>query len=93
LKEWLKQKDLLISKLQTQMATVEANARNEACKNLEQVRATDQQKIEQLKSNLEQMQQSAQTSQAQISQQEELIKQLQSKLNSTESQVIDIAVF
>jgi hypothetical protein len=39
------------------------------------------------------MQQSAQTSQAQVSQQEELIKQLQSKLNSTESQVIDIAYF
>jgi hypothetical protein len=93
LKEWLKQKDLLISKLQTQIAAVETNARNEAYKDLEQARAADQQEIEQLKSNLEQMHQSAQISQTQVNQQEELIKQLQSKLNSTESQVIDITVF
>jgi chromosome segregation ATPase len=85
LKEWLKQKDMLISKLQTQIAAVETNARNEAYKDLEQARAADQQEIKQLKSNLEQMHQSAQISQTQVNQQEELIKQLQSKLNSTES--------
>jgi hypothetical protein len=43
LKERLKQKDLLISKLQTQIAAVETNARNEAYKDLEQTRAVDQQ--------------------------------------------------
>jgi hypothetical protein len=81
LKGWLKQKNLLISKLQTQIATVETNAKNEANKDFEQARATDQQEIEQLKSDLEQMHQSAQISQTQVNQQEELIKQLQSKLN------------
>jgi hypothetical protein len=53
LKERLKQKDMLISKLHTQIAVVEMNARNEAYKYLEQTRAADQQEIEQLKSNLE----------------------------------------
>jgi hypothetical protein len=69
------------------------NARNESYKDLEQAREADQQKIEQLKSNLEQMHQSAQINQTQLNQQEELIKQMQSKLNSTQSQVIDITIF
>ena len=93
MKERLKQKDLLINKLQTQIAAVEMNARNEAYKDLEQDKLADQQEIKQLKSNLEQMHQSTQISQTQVNQQEELIKQLWSKLNSTESQVIDITVF
>ena len=80
----------MISKLQTQIAVVETNARNEAYKDLEQTKAADQQEIEQLKSNLEQMHQSAQIIQTQVNQQEELIKQLQSKLNFSENQVIDI---
>jgi chromosome segregation ATPase len=93
LKERLKQKYMLIRKLQNQIAAVETNVRNEAYKDLEQARATDQQKTEQLKSNLEKMHQSAQMSQTHVDQQEELIKQLQSKLNSTEIQVMDIMVF
>jgi predicted nucleic acid-binding protein len=93
LKEWLKQKDLLISKLQPQITAVETNARNEAYKDLEQARTTNQHEIKQINSNLEKMHQSTQISQTQANQQEELIKQLQSKLNSTESQVRDITIF
>jgi type II restriction/modification system DNA methylase subunit YeeA len=85
LKERLRKKDLLIRKLQTQIATIETNARNEAYKKFEQTRIIDQQEIKNLKSDLEQMQQSFLTSQAHVSTQEELIKQLQSKLNSTKS--------
>jgi hypothetical protein len=62
-------------------------------KGFEQARVTDQQEIERLKSDLEQMHQSAQTSQTQVSQQEEKIKLLQSKLIYVENQVIDIIVF
>jgi hypothetical protein len=65
-KERLKQKDLLISKLQTQIAAVETNSKNEAYKDFEQARATNQQEIEQLKSNLEQLHQSTQISQTQV---------------------------
>jgi hypothetical protein len=63
LKGRLKQKNLLIGKLQAHLATVEANAKNEANKDFEQARVVDQWGIEQLKSDLEQMHQSAQISQ------------------------------
>jgi hypothetical protein len=93
LKEQLKRKNRLISKLEAKLATTEANARDQVNTGLEQARAADQKEIEQLRSDLEQIHQSAQTSQAQVSQQEELIRQLQVKLNSAESQVIDIGIF
>jgi len=63
LKERLKQKYMLIRKLQNQIAAVETNVRNEAYKDLEQARAANQQQIEQLKSNLKKMHQSDQMSQ------------------------------
>jgi hypothetical protein len=93
LKARLKQKNLLINKLEARLEMIEANARGEANKGFEQARVTDQQEIERLKSNLEHMHQSAQISQTQVSQQEEKIKLLQSKLISVENQVIDITVF
>jgi hypothetical protein len=93
LRAHLKQKNLLINKLEAWLATTKTNAREEANKGFEQARVTDQQEIERLKSDLEQMNQLTQTSQTQVSQQEEKIKLLQSKLISFENQVIDITVF
>ena len=93
LKARLKQKSLLINKLEARVATVDVNARDEANKGFEQARVTDQQEIERLKSNLEHMHQLAQISQTQVSQDEEKIKLLQSKLISIENQVIDITIF
>jgi cell division septum initiation protein DivIVA len=55
LKERLKQKDLQISQLQNQMKTVEKNVRSEVNKGFEQIRASDKQEIQQLKSSLEEM--------------------------------------
>jgi hypothetical protein len=63
LKAQLKQKNLLISELEALVATVEANARDEANKGFEHARVTDQQEIRRLKSDLEQMHQWAQISQ------------------------------
>jgi hypothetical protein len=93
LKARLKQKNLLIGKLEARVATTEANARDEVNKGIEQSRVADQQEIKRLKSDLEQMRQSAQVSQTQVNQQEEKIRQLQSKLISVENQVIDIKIF
>jgi DNA repair exonuclease SbcCD ATPase subunit len=93
LKEQLNRKNRLIRTLEAKLATTEENARDQVNTGLEQARAADQKEIERLRSDLEQIHQSAQTSQAQVSQQEELIRQLQVKLNSAESQVIDIGIF
>jgi hypothetical protein len=57
LKAWLKQKNLLIKKLEAWVAMVEANARDEENKGFEKSRVTDQQEIERLKSDLEHMHQ------------------------------------
>jgi len=54
LKEQLKQKNCLISKLEAKLATIEENARDQVNKGLEQARAADQKIIEQLRSDLEQ---------------------------------------
>jgi hypothetical protein len=62
LKVRLKQKNPLIRKLQAQIATVEANAKDEANKDLEKANVVDQREIKQLKSDLENMRQSAQIS-------------------------------
>jgi DNA repair exonuclease SbcCD ATPase subunit len=93
LKEQLKQKNHLISTLEAKLATAEENVGDQVNTGLEQAKATDQKEIEQLRSVLEKIHQSAQTNQAQVSQQKELIRQLQVKLNSVESQVIDIRIF
>jgi hypothetical protein len=53
LKARLKQKNLLIGKLEARVATIEANARDEVNKGIEQSRAADQQEIKWLKSDLE----------------------------------------
>jgi hypothetical protein len=76
LKEQLKRKNHLISTLEDKLATTEENGRDQVNTGLEQARAADQKEIEQLRSDLEKIHQSAQTSQAQVSQQEELIRQL-----------------
>jgi len=93
LKEQLNRKNRLIRTLESKLATSEENARDQVNTGLDQARAVDQKEIERLRSDLEQISQSAQTNQAQVSQQEELIRQLQVKLNSAESQVINIRIF
>ena len=53
LKAWLKQKNLLINKLEARVAMTKVNSKDEADKCFEQDRVTDQQEIKRLKSNLE----------------------------------------
>jgi hypothetical protein len=65
----LKRKNLLISKLEANVATTKANVRNEVSRSLEEARTADLHEIEKLKSDLEQVCQSPQTIQTQISQQ------------------------
>ena len=67
LKAQLKRKNFLIGKLEAKVATTEANARDEVRKSLEQARIVDLQEIEKLRSNLEQVRQSAPISQTQVS--------------------------
>jgi hypothetical protein len=86
LKEKLKQKDMLISQLQNQVKTVEKNVRSEINKDFEQIRASDRQEIQQLKSSLDEMQKKSQTS-------NELVRQLQAKVSLTEKAVVDISAF
>jgi hypothetical protein len=57
LKARLKQKNLLINKLKAQIEKVEANAKDEENKYLEEAIVADQQEIKQIKSNLEHMRQ------------------------------------
>jgi hypothetical protein len=83
----------LINKLEAKVATVEANARDEVRKSLKKARITDLQEIEKLRSDLEQVRQSAQISQMQVSQQGQQIIDLQSKLDVAKNQVLDIKMF
>jgi hypothetical protein len=57
LKVQLKRKNLLISKLEARVVTTEANAKDQANKGLEEVREANQREIEQLRAELDQMQQ------------------------------------
>jgi len=93
LAEQLKQINLLISKLQDQIRTVEKNVRSEVNKDLKQVRASDKQEIQLLKSSLEEMQINVHASEGQTIHQGELVKRLQAKVKLTENLVIDITVF
>jgi hypothetical protein len=79
--------------LEAKVATAEANVRDEVSRSLEEARTTDLREIEKLRSDLEQVRQSAQTSQTQVSQQGQQIIELQSKLEVAEKQVVDIEMF
>jgi hypothetical protein len=79
--------------LEAKVATAEANVRDEVSRSLEEARTTDLREIEKLRSDLEQVRQSAQTSQTQVSQQGQQIIELQSKLEVAEKQVVDIKMF
>jgi chromosome segregation ATPase len=79
--------------LEAKVATAEANVRDEVSKSLEEARIADLHEIEKLRSDLEQVRQSAQISQTQVSQQGQQIIELQSKLDVAENQVLDIKVF
>jgi ABC-type phosphate transport system auxiliary subunit len=93
LKEQLKQKDLLVSQLQSQVKTMEQSVRSEMNKGFEQIRAHDRQEIQQLKINLDEMHKNSQASRELAIQQEELVKQLQAKLNLTKNATVDISYF
>jgi hypothetical protein len=64
LKEQLKRKNRLISKLEAKLATTEENARDQVNVGLEKSRATDEKEIEQIRSDLKKIHQSVQTNQA-----------------------------
>jgi hypothetical protein len=66
LKARMKKKNLLIRKLEAQVATTEANARDEANKGIKQSREVDQHEIKRLRSKLEHMHWSAGISQTQV---------------------------
>jgi chromosome segregation ATPase len=68
-------------------------SRSEVNKDFEQIRASDKQEIQQLKSSLEEMHRNIQASQGRATQQDELVRQLQAKVSSTENMIVDITVF
>jgi hypothetical protein len=73
--------------------TVQKNVRSDINKGFEQIRASDKQEIQQLKSSLDEMHKNAQASKGQAIQQSELVKQIQAKVSLTGNMVIDIVVF
>jgi ABC-type phosphate transport system auxiliary subunit len=93
LAEQLKQRNLLVRKLQDQMMTMEQDVRNQMNKDFEQVRACDRQQIQQLKTNLDELYQNSQANRELATQQEELIKQLQAKIDLAEGTTVEMAIF
>jgi septation ring formation regulator EzrA len=79
--------------LEAEVATDEANVRDEVSRSLDEARTSDLREIEKLRSDLEQVLQSTQTSQTPVSQQGQQIIELQSKLEVVEKQVVDIEMF
>jgi hypothetical protein len=67
------------------MKTVEKNVWSEVNKGFEQIRASDRQEIQQLKSSLEEMHRNIQASQGWATQQDELVRKLQAKVSSTKT--------
>jgi hypothetical protein len=93
LKEQLKQKDLLVSRLQCQLKTMEQSVRDDMNRGFEQIRACDRHEIQQLKFSLDEIHKNAQISREWTIQQGELVKQLHAKINLTENKVVDMAFF
>jgi hypothetical protein len=91
--EQLKQRNLLVGKLQDQIMTMEQDVRNKMNKEFEQVRAYDRHQIQQLKANLDELYQNSQANRGLVTQQEELIKQLQAKIDLTEGTTVEMASF
>ena len=79
----LRQRNLMIAKLQGQLEENEKMIEEGTNKGLDQARARDKQEIQSLKRNLNEMEERVQTSQMQ----EEIINQLQTKLKSIEDLV------
>jgi hypothetical protein len=75
------------------MKTAEKNTCSEVNKDFEQIRSSDKQEIQQLKSSLEEMHRNMQASQGWATQQVELVRQLQAKVSSTENMIVDITMF
>jgi hypothetical protein len=89
MKARLRQRNLMIAKLQGQLKENEKRIEEGINKGLDQARAGDKQEIQSLKTSLSEMEERVQTSQMQ----EEIINQLQTKLKSIEDLVIDLKVF
>jgi len=89
----MRKRNHMISQLRDQIRNTENNIKSEVSKGLKQSRAKDRKKIQQLKSDLEEIHKTAQESQGQVIQQEVLIRKLQDKLSSTERKVVNITVF
>ena len=76
LKARLKQRNQMITQLQSQIRNTKKNIRDEINNGMEQARATGKQEIQLLKSILDEMCKNMQAIQGQVIKQEELVKQL-----------------
>jgi ABC-type phosphate transport system auxiliary subunit len=63
LAEQLKQRNLLVGKLQDQIMTMEQDVKNKMNKDFEQIRAYDKHQIQQLQANLDELQRNSQANQ------------------------------
>jgi hypothetical protein len=91
--EKLKQKNLLVGKLQYQMLAMEQAVRNKMNQEFEQIRAYDMHQIQQLQANLEELQWNSRAKKGLVTQQEELINKLQARLDLTEGTSVEISYF
>jgi hypothetical protein len=88
--EQLKQRNMLVRKLQDQMITMEKEVRNQMNKDLEQVRVSDRHQIQQLKTNLDELYQNSQANRELSTHQEDLIKKIQAKIDFSEVTTVEM---
>jgi ribosomal protein S19 len=93
LAEQLKQRNLLVEKIQNKIHKIEQTFQNRMIRDFEQIRAYDKQQIQQLQANFDELQRNSPFNQGLITQHVELIKQFQSRLELTEGTSIEISSF
>jgi hypothetical protein len=93
LKNQLKRKNRLIRTLEARLATTIEIAKDQASVGIKQARLADKNKIEMLKTKLEQAQLVVRDGRMQASQQRDLIEQLQARMEIAENKMIDIRMF
>jgi hypothetical protein len=91
--EQLRQRNMLVGKLQDKIMTMEHDVKNNMNRYFEQIRVYDRHQIQQLQANLEELHQNSQDNKGLITQQEELIKKLQARLDLTEGTSIEVSYF
>ena len=93
LAEQLKQKNLLVWKLQDQMFPMEQTVKDNMNQDFEQIRAYDRHQIQQLQANLEELHWNSQANKGLVTQRDQLIRKLQARLDLTEGTSVDISAF